>query len=330
LLVLLLASVLLESHAAPVHSGTRTVRYYADESSYAQGEAPLGSFPELPTEHPPANFSAWPSSGNFDQEILLPFVSFARAAYCPQELVADWNWVACEPKVTDVQVYTDDKTDTQAYVAYFRGNIFKRSKVVVSFRGSQSMTNWMYNLQFGELAPYPHCVGCRVHGGFYQSWKSVEWDVTQQVKGLLANDTHAELYITGHSLGGALAVLCAAHLAYVDPVLYNQTALQVAGVFTFGEPRVGNLAFHNFYSQGAQVSWRLTHWKDPVPHMPPSLFGYHHIVNEVFFNNDSSSFKVCDDTGEDNSCSNSVAWDDVLFVSDHMVYMGHIITHCKS
>ena len=53
-------------------------------------------------------------------------------------------------------------------------------------------------------------------------------------------------------------------------------------------------------------------------------------VNEVFFNNDSSSFKVCDDTGEDNSCSNSVAWDDVLFVSDHMVYMGHIITHCKS
>ena len=37
--------------------------------------------------------------------------------------------------------------------------------------------------------------------------------------------------------------------------------------------RVGNLAFHNFYSQGAHVSWRLTHWKvrcstNPC-HQPP-------------------------------------------------------------
>ena len=61
-----------------------------------------------------------------------------------------------------------------------------------------------------------------------------------------------------------MAVLCAAEIGAEQ----NSLAIPVEGVYTFGEPRVGNTAFRNFYNNGSKVSWRLTHWRDPVPHLP--------------------------------------------------------------
>lgn len=40
-----------------------------------------------------------------------------------------------------------------------------------------------------------------------------------------------KLYITGHSLGGGLATIAAARLAFVHP------DINIAGVFTYGAPR---------------------------------------------------------------------------------------------
>ena len=123
----------------------------------------------------------------------------------------------------------DEKTDTKAYIAYWATD----NKIVLSFRGSQSFTNWLYNLQFAKTGAYPHCEGCRVHAGFYQSWQSVEQTMTQQIHALIQENPKAQLYITGHSLGGSLAVLSAAHFAAVE-------GIPVAGVYTFGESRVAS------------------------------------------------------------------------------------------
>lgn len=70
------------------------------------------------------------------------------------------------------------------------------------------------------------------------------------------------IYITGHSLGGALATLLArdvvrlpwAREGRVEVVMYN-----------FGSPRVGNRAFAEEYNRTVGTSWRVCNHRDIIP-----------------------------------------------------------------
>ena len=64
---------------------------------------------------------------------------------------------------------------------------------------------------------------------------------------------------------------------------------------------------------------RVTHARDPVPHMPSAASGFSHVGTEVFFNKASSAYKVCA-RGEDPSCAASVVV--ASGVDDHASYMG--------
>lgn len=88
---------------------------------------------------------------------------------------------------------------------------------------------------------------------------------------LAASPPGARLYITGHSLGAALAALTAQRLAAVAPE-------RLAAVYTFGMPRVGNAAFAQAYEAvlGART-YRMVHGDDLVPTVPPSSLGFHHV-----------------------------------------------------
>lgn len=59
--------------------------------------------------------------------------------------------------------------------------------------------------------------------------------VKTAVQNLKAKYRTAKLYVTGHSLGGALAILCTADLKNV----FGNVDL----TYTYGQPRVGNQAF---------------------------------------------------------------------------------------
>ena len=70
------------------------------------------------------------------------------------------------------------------------------------------------------------------------------------------------IYITGHSLGGALAQIAAAELG--DD--------QVAACYTFGSPRVGNMYFDLWVKT---PSYRVVNYADIVPQVPLPI-GYRH------------------------------------------------------
>jgi hypothetical protein len=82
---------------------------------------------------------------------------------------------------------------------------------------------------------------------------------------------------------------------------------------------VGNRVFADFYEVGTRVSWRLTHWRDPVPHLPPESFGFRHIGSEVFYTEDNSKHTVCDGSGEDKKCSDQFYVDSNF--EDHNHYL---------
>ena len=73
-----------------------------------------------------------------------------------------------------------------------------------------------------------------------------------------------EIVFTGHSLGGAEA-----HLGAVDFYLSNTTLGDRISLITFGQPRVGNVAWANFVESLPFASRyaRIVRQKDPVPHV---------------------------------------------------------------
>ncbi len=52
-------------------------------------------------------------------------------------------------------------------------------------------------------------------------------------------------------------------------------------MWTFGQPRVGNLAWEQLFQEHVVESWRFTHNRDIVPSLPPRLLGFHHVPREV-------------------------------------------------
>jgi hypothetical protein len=101
--------------------------------------------------------------------------------------------------------------------------------------------------------------------------------------------------ITGHSLGGALAVLCA-HILQAE-------GWTVHSVYTFGQPRVGDRAFAAAYNglkagQASSLSFetdrpdacptlgsqtfRLVNENDIVPRLPGWVLGYRHAGQHEF------------------------------------------------
>ena len=85
------------------------------------------------------------------------------------------------------------------------------------------------------------------------------------------------MWVTGHSLGGALAMLFALRLKL-------RRGLTVAGVYTFGQPRVGNLPFSLAYDKALRTcTYRVVHADDLVPRVPWLLGAFRHCGTEVFY-----------------------------------------------
>lgn len=121
-----------------------------------------------------------------------------------------------------------------------------------------------------------------------------------------------EIWVTGHSLGAAMSIMCAAELA--------QEGYTNVKVYNYGLPRVGDENFSSFYTSLVPDTYRLVNGHDIVPHLPLEAMGFHHVPTEVWENPaEGMDFTVCDGSGEDPNCSDSQTLD--LSVYDHLHYL---------
>lgn len=135
--------------------------------------------------------------------------------------------------------------------------------VVVAFRGTTSRRDVRTDLQsrfnVKRIQIEGRKVTVSVHSGFYAAFAKVE----DQLRAYLAaTKPEKPIYLTGHSLGGALALVASAALGS-DPALGDR----VAAVYTFGAPRVGP---RNFDEIVKAPHYRVVNSGDIVPLVPPT------------------------------------------------------------
>jgi hypothetical protein len=97
----------------------------------------------------------------------------------------------------------------------------------------------------------------------------------------------------------------------------------VIELYTLGSPRVGDpkytVWFNEIYGKD-HFKARITHRRDPVPHLPLESWGFLHLNTEIFYKGTKKEgAHICNDaSGEDKKCSDQYLADvDVL---DHVTY----------
>ena len=107
----------------------------------------------------------------------------------------------------------------------------------------------------GRFLPAAREAGGRVHAGFLRTFEAFSDRLDEVVAG---RKGARKLWLAGHSLGGALAVLAASHLGKGV----------VEGVYTYGAPRVGDAEF--VATLPSCVHRRFVHRDDLIPRIPPA------------------------------------------------------------
>ncbi len=141
------------------------------------------------------------------------------------------------------------------YVA--EGEGARQGEILIAIRGTnpKSGRDWLTDARAGFCRGES---GQPVHIGFQKTWESFAGDVRTFLQG--KNPSH--VHCVGHSLGGALATLCA------DYCVANRVGL--VSLYTIGAPRVGMAGFASGLTEkmGAENIYRISHAADPVTTVP--------------------------------------------------------------
>jgi len=143
-------------------------------------------------------------------------------------------------------------------------------RTIVAFRGSQSLGDWLGNMDC--LGQAQSAFGA-VHPGFHAAFAVIEERLLASIRDH-DPENRKELWLTGHSLGGALAHLAAAAMA---------GSRQITGIYTFGQPRTGYPEFKaKFEEVYGDRAFRFVNGDDLVPRVPPGE--YVHAGRLIWFN----------------------------------------------
>lgn len=173
----------------------------------------------------------------------------------------------------------------QAYVATTGDNL------IVSFRSTASDDGWELTMNvLTDLKAYPTKISfiadtvpkaeqyrkINVHAGFHNEYLRYRERILEYV----GQHPDKNIYVTGHSLGGALAVLNG-----FDIAAHTQRPVTV---FTFGQPRVGGKKFREAYEELVPDSYRVVVDGDPVARIPGMLIDYAHVGKLLQFDQEGA------------------------------------------
>lgn len=146
--------------------------------------------------------------------------------------------------------------------------------VIISFRGTQAdqFEDIVSDLDLvrTDLSGYG-----AVHGGFHTAFQGIESILKEKLEA--ESGRGLQIWITGHSLGGALASIAS---TTIITHINSDDSYSLKGIYTFGMPRVGNTdyvaAVEQEYENNSVSAMRFRQGDDTVTQLPFQWMGYHH------------------------------------------------------
>ena len=230
------------------------------------------------------------ASANYNPEAAVLLSRFSDYAYIKDERELNTALALEQPSYLLLRKISESETgyDAQAFVAY------NDTTIIISVRGSElpfiSM-DWRNNskyFQYTNASVSQYCPEAGIHGGFFLSAFRIKnirnysdsAYVFEEIRRLQL-EGNRQIYFTGHSLGGAIANLLAMFTAY-------ETDLAVEGVYTYGEPKGGNVAYQKCHdARLVDKTFRFINNRDVVARVrgPGS---YIHVGNLAYFDSKGS------------------------------------------
>jgi len=199
-------------------------------------------------------FSLLPNANDFELQNAIHLAYLSELAYYDASYISG-QITNQYPKFQFLEIHPTFGYDTELFVAA------NDEAIVAAFRGTEenSLEDWLNNLD-NRAFPYQ---GGYVHQGFWEAL-DVVWNLLcQQIN--VFNTNQQKIWLTGHSQGGALAMLAARRLTAEN--------VGVQGVYTYGQPKVGDMLFTaNYDSTLKAKTFRLYNEDDSVVNNPPKLY----------------------------------------------------------
>ncbi len=171
-----------------------------------------------------------------------------------------------------IKTFNSNETDTQAFLA--RNDLF----AVLAFRGTEIAK--FEDFKIDAMASRISVLDGRVHAGFMEAYESVAKEVEESV---LKLEDGLPLYITGHSLGAALATVATQRFEHIPRIRE-----MIAACYTFGSPRVGN---SHYDMEFKSPIYRVVNTTDIVTVIPLLAMGYVHIGDVRFLGAHEGEFQ---------------------------------------
>jgi len=209
---------------------------------------------------------------NYHEKLhVSPFEDFEQFQEKYRELFTSWGidtfeFIRSSGRTFDTELIVMSESESDFVIVVFRGS--ERIAGPVSAIKDAILTDANCALldvpELGE--------GVKVHEGFWNAFSPVKEKVIEAIEKQGGFSDETKLWITGNSLGAALADLCAASL--------EKEGRDVHAVYTYGAPLCGNEEFRRLYEDELAIKCqRYVNDNDIVPLLPPKRVfpGYRHV-----------------------------------------------------
>ena len=231
----------------------------------------------------------------------MDYKTALQAAIWSQDVYQNFSGIKFRDWVGDNPILIEEgATDTQLAILEEPA----QQLTTIVFRGSDSNADWGTNTNLGkdvyewskkEKEVYAHQMEevtemgadekelvypdryaeaskpVKMHRGFMKAYLSVRDHIHTHVQ----NNNTTTYRLVGHSLGGAIATLCAIDLQY------NFSPKIDVEAYSFGSPRVGNREFTDSYNRRVPNTWRVVNGWDAVVGLPAPWQGYRHVETAI-------------------------------------------------